>query len=485
MAEGLAKALSATKRSTGGGGSSGQRSSPELDAGARASPGPSTSGPSRTEAATGDAVYKRPGPLSFKKKAKSTAIMDLTGESSSDDMSGNGDITPFSDMSSDTNRMVSQAGQPKRGRGRPPTTGEWVGVEAVRKELELLKQEHEKVVAERDVLAGRFEASFGATAGKIPSADDMMEELTDETVDSLLEIILGEMEVVEHVAERSGSLRIIGTFKGRLRAASRRAVAASKLLFTRATIRAVDDRGSGALEQARRELCAARDFIGEAKDKIRRLEEKVKVLKAKETLWAAKATRTSPPPCDIPAFEADIGGDVMEVEECSPGGRSRSRVDLPGGRTPVTGDPPTDPAPSFDLVERIVERVLGKLRLPRETSGRSSAPPSQPLPSGGRESWSRVVGRKAKKKAMIEPLSKEVVPPPSAPTPGSRKRRKKKKKKKKKEDPIKGATGFGLPTRQIWPLRRRRPPRGWSGSPRRRQYYCRSLQRPRPPSRRS
>lgn len=141
-----------------------------MDAGARAGPGPSTPGPSRAD---GDAVFKRPGPLSSKRKARSTTILDLTGESSSGDVSEDSDITPFSDMSSDTNRMLTQkTGQPKMGRGRPPTTGEWVGVEGVRRELELLKQEHEKVLAERDVLAWRFEASFGATAGKIPSADD-------------------------------------------------------------------------------------------------------------------------------------------------------------------------------------------------------------------------------------------------------------------------------------------------------------------------
>jgi len=182
--------------------------------------------------------------LSSKRKARSTTILDLTGESSSADVSEDSDITPFSDMSSDTNRMLTQkTGQPKMGRRRPPTTGEWVGMEGVRRELELLKQEHE-VLAERDVLAGRFEA----TAAKIPSADK-----TDKPVDSLLHIILGEMEAVDHVAERS----LKGTFRGRLRAASRRAVAASKLMFTRATIRAVDDR------EPRRELRAARSLVGE------------------------------------------------------------------------------------------------------------------------------------------------------------------------------------------------------------------------------
>lgn len=91
----------------------------------------------------------------------------------------------------------------------------------------------------------------------------MMGEYTDKMVDSLLHIILGEMEAVEHIAERSGSLK--GTFRARLRAASRRAVAASRLMFTRATIRAVDDR------EARRELRAARSLVGEAQDHIRQL----------------------------------------------------------------------------------------------------------------------------------------------------------------------------------------------------------------------
>jgi len=54
MARGLAKSLSAAKqRRSGAGGSPGQRSSPEVDAGMEACPEPSTLGPSRVMAAAG------------------------------------------------------------------------------------------------------------------------------------------------------------------------------------------------------------------------------------------------------------------------------------------------------------------------------------------------------------------------------------------------------------------------------------------------
>jgi len=202
--------------------------------------------------------------------------------------------------------MLSQGRPTKRGRGRPSTTGEWVGVERVRKELDIYKKMYEEVYAERDVLAGRFETTFGVTAGKIPSADDMRREFADETVDSLLNIVLEEIEAVERVAERSGNLKT--TFKGRLRAVSRRAVAASKLMFTRATTRGAGDSDAEALDQKRRELRIARGLIDETENKIRRLEEEVKILRAKETLRAYR-TRDSPPPCHIPPFEVDIGGD--------------------------------------------------------------------------------------------------------------------------------------------------------------------------------
>jgi len=129
--------------------------------------------------------------------------MDLTEEddSSGDVSRSDADLTPFSGMSSDTNRAF---GAKKRGRDRPSTTGEWVGVEAVRQELTLLKKEHERFVAERDVLAAKSEVDFGQTAGKIPSADDMEREYTDETVGSLICIIMEELEVVERVAGCSG-----------------------------------------------------------------------------------------------------------------------------------------------------------------------------------------------------------------------------------------------------------------------------------------
>jgi len=302
MAKGLAKALSAEKRGSTGS----ERRSPESDAGAQASPAPATPGPASSRAATGDAVFKRPGPLSSKKKkVRPMESMDLTGDSSSDDVSGSvADMTPFSDMSSDTNRALGCA--KKRGRSRPSTTGEWVGVEAVRQKLALLKKEHERVVAERDVLVGKFEVDFGQTAGKIPSANDVMEGLADETVDSLLNIVLEEMEAVERVAERSGSLR--GTFKGRLRAASRRAVAASKLLFMRANTCAREDEGTRVLERARRELQVAKGLLGESREKIGRLEGEVEVLKAKKTLRASAAERVSPPPCWTPTFRGAARG---------------------------------------------------------------------------------------------------------------------------------------------------------------------------------
>jgi len=306
-------------------------------------------------------------------------------------------------------------------------------VEGVRRELELFKREHKKVVAERGVFAERFETGFGATAGKIPSAGDLMREYTDETVDSLLNIVLEEMGAVGHVAVRSGSLKT--TFKGRLRAASRRAVAASKLLFTRATIRVTGDREVGALDQARCELRAARDLVEEAQEKIRRLEEEVRLLKTKETFRAYRAKRASPPPCCIPPFEADTGGDAMEVEE-SPPGMSPSREDPPKERISVMEGPPMDPAPSLDLVERIVERVLGRLRPLREALGQPSTPP-RPPPAGGREPWSRVVERKAKGRVTDKLSLKETVIPPPPPTPG----RKRRKKKKKKQRPSKGSAG--------------------------------------------
>lgn len=115
-----------------------------------------------------------------------------------------------------------------------------------------------------------------------------MEEFTDETVDSLINLIIEEMEAVERVAERSGALK--GIFKGRLRAASRRALAASKLLFHRATTRAEGgNEEAGLLDRTRCELKAAREMIEKSQDRIGRLEEEVKVLKAKETLLVSRA----------------------------------------------------------------------------------------------------------------------------------------------------------------------------------------------------
>jgi len=121
-------------------------------------------------------------------------------------------MTPCSGVSSDINRVVSQGGH-----------------------QEVIRKLYEEVAVEGSLLAGRFGASFRTAVGRIPSADDLIREYTDYTVDSLINVIFEEMEVVEFVAERSGSLRVIGTFRDRLRAASRRALAASKHLFTRAT----------------------------------------------------------------------------------------------------------------------------------------------------------------------------------------------------------------------------------------------------------
>lgn len=85
-------------------------------------------------------------------------------------------MTPFSDMSSEANRVVCQGHTKKERRpGCSTITGEWVRMEAVRRELEKLKKEHGEVVAERDVrkkrgsvLAGRFEFNFRGGGFPLP-----------------------------------------------------------------------------------------------------------------------------------------------------------------------------------------------------------------------------------------------------------------------------------------------------------------------------
>ncbi|GAB1867733.1 CCHC-type domain-containing protein [Camponotus japonicus] len=425
MAKGLSKALSADKRKAE---VDPARKRSGSDSGAQDRPAPATPGPSTSGAEAEEAVFKRPGPLSSKMKKKEVRPvekMDLTREEdSSDDVSdGEGALTPFSDMSSDTNRALGFV--KKRGRGRPSTTGEWVGVEAVRHELALLKKEHERVVAERDVLAARFRVDFERTAGKTPSAYEIMEGFTNETVGSLLDIVMEEMAAVERVAERSGSLQ--GTFKGKLRAASRRTVAASRLLFTRANASGRGEMEEYASERARCELQAAKNMLGEAEEKVRRLEEEVKVLKAKEILRASAARGASPPPRRTPHYGVEVDEVPMEVED------SPVRVDPPEGRAsaPVVEDLQTDTGPSLDLVERIVSRILERLSPRGEIPDRPPTP-SRPPPDKGEERWNKVVGRRARKEREAKASEKEI-PPPTAPGKGGKKRRRKKKRKGPKQ----------------------------------------------------
>lgn len=197
-------------------------------------------------------------------------------------------------------------------------------------------------------------------------------------------------------------------------------IAASKLLFTRA-ISAMNSKETGALEKVRCELRAAQSLIWKSQDRIRQLEEEVKSLRAKEILLrASRAERTSPPPHFIPTFLS--GGEHMGVEESS--GVSPPRVAPPPRGSPSIGALLAD-TPRRLKLSSTVEQVLRRMLPPREA-------PGQPLTSPQVEPWSKVVGRKARKKAAAKPPMKETISSSSSPVKG-----KGRKRKKKKKDPTK------------------------------------------------
>lgn len=83
----------------------------------------------------------------------------------------------------------------------------------------------------------------------------------------------------------------------------------------------------------------------------------------------------------------------MEIE-VTPPGISPSQEDPFREQTPPIEGPPMVSAPPLDI-ERIVERVLGRLGSQNVAVG-PPAPSPRPPPAGEGVPWSRVVGRKAK-----------------------------------------------------------------------------------------
>ncbi|XP_025264646.1 uncharacterized protein LOC112638027 [Camponotus floridanus] len=412
LGRGLRRHLSANERQDVG------RSSPPADP--ERGPDPDQPGPSGVRAAARDFEFRKPGPLSSKKKKKA-CIAESSEEESSDGMSvdGGGDMTPLSDVSSDTNYALTHEGHTKRSRGRPPTTGEHVGSKALKDKIKFLEKELTEVQAERDVLAGRFEVSFGATAGGASSAADVEEQLAGETVNSLVSIIVDNMEAVERVADRSGSLK--GTFKYMLRHASRNAVAASRLLFSRAFTHAESNREAGALDKARCELLAARQLVEESQNRIRKLEGAIEILKARETIRASRAERSPTPPRRISAVLSDSCGEHMEVEDLP--GEPPPRVDPPTQGPPTIEASSVDPSTPLENIERMVERVLGRM-LPTVLEAIARPPAPSRL-------YSEVVGSKAKKDAAPAAPTKDASSSSFPPVQGEKGRKKKKSKKKK------------------------------------------------------
>ncbi|XP_013173113.1 PREDICTED: uncharacterized protein LOC106121831 [Papilio xuthus] len=116
------------------------------------------------------------------------------------------------ELSGSSTDTPTKAGHKRRGRGRPPTTGEYVGLAAAKESLRKATEAEIRARAEAEMLesvldARKTRSSLTTTAG---SSLDSRAENEDDTATTVLQRIGASLEVVEKVAKKSSNLK--GTF---------------------------------------------------------------------------------------------------------------------------------------------------------------------------------------------------------------------------------------------------------------------------------
>lgn len=291
----------------------------------------------------------------------------------------------------------------KRGRGRPPTTGQYVGlakakndfVEAKRRELEL---EYEIETTE---LARRLREQRRTTAKQVAVCAD-----ESESAETIGRQVRDDVAMILTVAKNSGNLK--GTYQKSLKE-----VAASiELNFDKIRSRTINEE-TEALQSSNRALSA----------KVKELEEKLIVLET--TIEHMNQQRITPFAADHDAQDPELFMDTSPSLRTQPRSLSRGvEEEGVGHRRPHRPPPSRPPPPSQPVVDQELMRAImtqvGTMVSARLESLVGRLPPEERLRP------SLAADAKNKKKASYSSVVKTATKPSSDTTEGQGKKEKKK-----------------------------------------------------------
>ncbi|XP_070529947.1 uncharacterized protein [Cardiocondyla obscurior] len=207
-------------------------------------------------------------PLSSRKSASTSRAVSpapsVTSTASAMDLS---DVV----MESDYDSTTSLGRKRKRERGRPPTTGEYIGLLQVKQRLREEEDLEEQRRQEKDILNPAVPLTGGLQAKATDLTARFMEELRYDPAASLAAVALEEMQRVLKVASTSKGLK--GTFIKTLKESACKTSACLTNLMTRVDT-AIMDSPAAETEVLRRKLEAAEKEIALLRDDIATLKNK-------------------------------------------------------------------------------------------------------------------------------------------------------------------------------------------------------------------
>lgn len=198
--------------------------------------------------------------------------------------------------SSDEATPAAKVAAARRGRGRPPTTGQHVGLAKTKAELAKAKRAELELDAEEEVV--RLLQKSKATAGKKLLSESSSSQAGEMTAGDLQERVKEGVEIIQKVAARSGNLK--GTFQRALKDAAAFIKEATTELSGRSVsdetmrLRADNTRLQAEISQLRKEL-------SEMKDEMRKI-----CQENRSPMASSSPSTSSPSPLDVESLMRNV-----------------------------------------------------------------------------------------------------------------------------------------------------------------------------------
>ncbi|XP_063836451.1 uncharacterized protein LOC135085606 [Ostrinia nubilalis] len=294
-------------------------------------------------------------------------------------------------------RKVS-AGKASRGRGRPPSTGEYVGKAkaqaAFRKAKSELEREELRLAAEKEIVDLTAQARSTRTSAEVRIATKQAIE-ENETIDGLLKRVQTGIDLVQKVEKKSGRLQ--GPMQAALKEAVVMIKAATNTLATRTVTEEIHD------------LQAQNDVLRAEIDEMRKEMAELKArLRAKAP---TNVTSNETPPCNM----EELASHILSVTTA----RINARIE--GLESRLNPEPRLRPALAFERRQKEaplqpppqIVTSHTQPETPRETEKRRSHPAAQniPAPRANEAPKGKAKKKKGKKNKKAEVAPVETAPP--------------------------------------------------------------------------